>query len=446
MPYMNKNYIMPEEPQVINVSLNPMVTYQMPMIPFQQQPNFVYNVPQNIYQNPYQINNGPMYSNYMISNPMYPPPQIQTNDFNYPYAMNNYPLDIQQISPEFLNFNNNDQFYFQNNNDGNNLNNLMENNQNHPILINNNLYNYKKSVTSNNNNFSNTDDQSTKGNEKTNNIKNKWKIEESKIINEIKGKTIEKAPINDVFLGNNLKNNQGSEKGYNYKKIDGKIKNEWKIEDKNIKQENQWKKSKESQINPFKPQNCIKNDEILYKNDNNLRFSEERQTSNISRKKWGNDESSNLKEKIAEIQINKPTSFKNIDNSNNIGIKSVNFEINFDESQESTAPLSELFKNRKGKLLKKLEEQKNESKKEDKPEKCTIRTKEEILKQRKEMMKKPDFIQSKRPNNVSNEPTTDKQFFVETIEMKNFKKTKEPPVQVLERLALGIKPKVFIFD
>jgi hypothetical protein len=91
-----------------------------------------------------------------------------------------------------------------------------------------------------------------------------------------------------------------------------------------------------------------------------------------------------------------------------------------------------------------MEEQKFE-KKEDKKEKTVvnIRSKEEILRQRKEMMKKPDFIQSKVISTAGEQQIpAKKQFYIETIEMKNQKKIKDPPSHIMERLALGIKPKV----
>ncbi len=112
------------------------------------------------------------------------------------------------------------------------------------------------------------------------------------------------------------------------------------------------------------------------------------------------------------------------------------------EKSEGSLSLQEIFKRKKGNLLKKLEENKREKQEnqEEEVQRTTefkSRTKEEILKLRKEMMKKPNFLKK----TIKDEPL--KEEYQEEIE-KNTVKIDEKE-QLMQRLALGTKHKVFEF-
>ena len=115
----------------------------------------------------------------------------------------------------------------------------------------------------------------------------------------------------------------------------------------------------------------------------------------------------------------------------------------FEKSEEGLS-LQEIFKRKKGNLLKKLEENKRDKQEnqinQDEVQRTTefkARTKEEILKLRKEMMKKPSFLKK----------TIKEESLKEEIEQeieKNPVKIDETEL-LLQRLALGTKQKVFEF-
>jgi hypothetical protein len=75
----------------------------------------------------------------------------------------------------------------------------------------------------------------------------------------------------------------------------------------------------------------------------------------------------------------------------------------------------------------------------DFPEENRKRTKEEILLQRKEMMKRPDFLRNKTQANDNNQGGEPSGGSVRDPLKKN---SKEPNPELLERLALGKKTKV----
>ena len=91
-----------------------------------------------------------------------------------------------------------------------------------------------------------------------------------------------------------------------------------------------------------------------------------------------------------------------------------------EENPQKTEELSlaELFKRKKAKLAQKLDAKKDEKHEIKANIEYKARTKEELLKLRKEMMRKPDFLQ-KKPEQPS-----------ETL------------LELMQRLAMGIKPKV----
>lgn len=206
--------------------------------------------------------------------------------------------------------------------------------------------------------------------------------------------------------------------------------------------ENKQKSVKEASLNH---QNLEENFILKQKNQLSADQKENLKTKDPSRKKWKNENNNYVNEKPKHFEHIKQSikTFETIVNEKNQSnpLKSLNFEINFDENK--TNSLSEIFKNRKGNLMKKLEKKyKNDLKKEPAKEKPpNTRTKEEILKQRKEMMKKPDFIQTKPIVPIVEEERINS---INIIDLKNKKKGKEPPSYVLERLAQGIKPKVLI--
>lgn len=113
-------------------------------------------------------------------------------------------------------------------------------------------------------------------------------------------------------------------------------------------------------------------------------------------------------------------------------------ELNYQESsKEEGLSLAEIFRRKKGKLIQKMEENKHENKEEfsrQRTEEFKTRTKEEILKLRKEMMKKPNFLKkNEKIDDIKEETTSD------NVLRKN---EKEGTVELMERLALGIKTKV----
>lgn len=166
------------------------------------------------------------------------------------------------------------------------------------------------------------------------------------------------------------------------------------------------------------------------------------QNTQQNRKKWGKT-NTNSPQKV-KTPVNNANSQNSMNNLNETNKNPINFEITFDEkNKKEPSSLAELFKSRKGDLLKKMERNKNEIKTQEKKEKLPL-TKEEILKQRKEMMKKPEFIHSK-PINPPEETLIQKNCFMDNIDMKTNKKNKLPPSELLSRLAMGIKPKVLIY-
>jgi len=100
-----------------------------------------------------------------------------------------------------------------------------------------------------------------------------------------------------------------------------------------------------------------------------------------------------------------------------------------EENPQKTEELSlaELFKRKKAKLAQKLDAKKDEKHEIKANIEYKARTKEELLKLRKEMMRKPDFLQKK--------PEQPSETLLETVE--NSKK-----LELMQRLAMGIKPKV----
>lgn len=118
-------------------------------------------------------------------------------------------------------------------------------------------------------------------------------------------------------------------------------------------------------------------------------------------------------------------------------------EENFDESQGNYS-LAELFRKKKAKMLNRMEENKEKLLESQKNEDFKSRTKEELLKLRKEMMKKPSIL--KKPQE-KNEETDKKQESICEKRTDSFTKDKNQtnaPADLMERLALGIKAKVKI--
>ena len=102
-----------------------------------------------------------------------------------------------------------------------------------------------------------------------------------------------------------------------------------------------------------------------------------------------------------------------------------------------------MFKRNKKNLIEKYEQKspvKVDTSKEDKPK----RTKEDILKKRKEIMKYERPTSKVKFTEMNTEETeTSKRFERTTISESNISKTgKEPSSMILERLAMGVKPKV----
>jgi len=427
-----------EEPPVINLSFDPIMAYQMPILP-PAQSNFPYNynVHQNMFPNQSQINNMPFYNN--IPNNGYYNYPIQVNDPSFFVPQMMYPQEMIQMNnffPEYQNLNG--QIY-----QGNNFMNSLENNSSHtPVIINNNLYNYENEPQIKNveKQFENRYpyEKITKNNFTKNQNNNQEQLEENysrntkineKINSNLALEISKKNSPKDIFPKKSAKNEDQN------KSPNLSINDEFGDQKKNCP------------LEPIKKNNLIdifaKNHEIINSNKNLVQDCEK--SNNQTRKKWGQE-----KEQLTQKEKNKALDLKKQEtialnfneDQQKKPVKSINFEINFDD--ETSAPLSEIFKNRKNKLLRKMEEQKFE-KKEDKKEKTVvnIRSKEEILRQRKEMMKKPDFIQSKVISTAGEQQIpAKKQFYIETIEMKNQKKIKDPPSHIMERLALGIKPKV----
>ncbi|EAR94554.2 hypothetical protein TTHERM_00046590 (macronuclear) [Tetrahymena thermophila SB210] len=117
---------------------------------------------------------------------------------------------------------------------------------------------------------------------------------------------------------------------------------------------------------------------------------------------------------------------------------------------EGQASLADLFKKKKADLAKKYElEQQQRAQRSDTQEPKKERTKEDILKQRKEMMKRPDFLKNK--NSTSQEESSiNDQYNSQKSEQRGYmtsfhdpsKKVKEPPQELMDRLANGTKVKV----
>lgn len=111
------------------------------------------------------------------------------------------------------------------------------------------------------------------------------------------------------------------------------------------------------------------------------------------------------------------------------------FEALDDGSQEEQGQsLAEIFKRKKAKMLEKLESKKQETHEKAASSEYKARTKEEILRLRKEMMKKPEFL-NKKLNENTEEKNEEKQ-----------KNTSNGPIdkktELMQRLAMGVKPKV----
>ncbi|KAL4511905.1 hypothetical protein ABPG72_012750 [Tetrahymena utriculariae] len=117
---------------------------------------------------------------------------------------------------------------------------------------------------------------------------------------------------------------------------------------------------------------------------------------------------------------------------------------------EGQASLAELFKKKKADLAKKYElEQQQRAQRSETQEPKKERTKEEILKQRKEMMKRPDFLKNKNSTSQEESSINEHQSFQKSEQrgyMTSFhdpsKKIKEPPQELMDRLANGTKAKV----
>ncbi|KAL4471674.1 hypothetical protein ABPG74_008567 [Tetrahymena malaccensis] len=119
-------------------------------------------------------------------------------------------------------------------------------------------------------------------------------------------------------------------------------------------------------------------------------------------------------------------------------------------SGEGQASLAELFKKKKADLAKKYElEQQQRAQRTETQEPKKERTKEDILKQRKEMMKRPDFLKNKYSTSQE-ESSINEQQNSQKSEQRGFmtsfhdpsKKIKEPPQELMDRLANGTKAKV----
>ena len=131
------------------------------------------------------------------------------------------------------------------------------------------------------------------------------------------------------------------------------------------------------------------------------------------------------------INDNKPYK-ANIDNDKRDNTYNKIYDIPVEGDNNEGLSLAEIFKRKKGGLLKKLEENKKDKHEEGgKNDEFKERTKEEILKLRKEMMKKPNFLKKKEEINKQ----------VEIIAEENIVKDDEPN-ELMRRLAMGIKQKV----
>ena len=154
--------------------------------------------------------------------------------------------------------------------------------------------------------------------------------------------------------------------------------------------------------------------------------------SNFNRENFENTakESNNEEFLSLEKQINQDKKTI-ISNENKIEPK---FEVLDDETQEQGQSLAEIFKRKKAKMLEKLESKKQETQEKAASSEYIARTKEEILRLRKEMMKKPEFL-NKKSNETAVEKKEDRQ-----------KNTTNEPIdkktELMQRLAMGVKPKV----
>ena len=104
----------------------------------------------------------------------------------------------------------------------------------------------------------------------------------------------------------------------------------------------------------------------------------------------------------------------------------LNFDLNSDQAKPAPASLADAFKERRRNLVERVAK-----KEENKPEEVKVRTKEEILQQRKEMMKSKI---KKKPNTQSMGQLL--------VVSETTKSSKGPKPNLLERLAAGKKPDI----
>lgn len=405
------------------------------------QPNFSYNFnfpAPNPYPNQLPFANNPFLMSNYPNNPYYNFPMQMNNDPNYfspNFPQMIYPQEPINFSNDFQQINYTNGNFYHNNQMGTNMN--MKNYTN----VNNTRMNNFHNNTPLENNFMEKQQNNNFFERKTQNIPNQSenypnKFEDNRNYDQNQNqqdfKTNRTNPnriLKDVF---SKKANENHEKSQNLSINDEFDENTNNKKSHNIPLET---KAKNQLQDIFAKRNS---------EANSLKIEEKSQ-----RKKWGQEKeptTPNQKNKDFPEKTGKKSEFSILNSkipekSNKIPTKSINFEINFDEN--ANVPLSEIFKNRKGKLMKKMEGQKQEKKEEKIEKPSNLRTKEEILKQRKEMMKKPEFLISKPIGEENNQILPlKKQFYVEAVDLKNEKKSKEPPAHILERLAMGIKPKV----
>lgn len=114
-----------------------------------------------------------------------------------------------------------------------------------------------------------------------------------------------------------------------------------------------------------------------------------------------------------------------------------------EENQEGLS-LAELFRRKKAKLAEKLDENRGKKDETQRNEEFKSKTKEELAKLRKDMMKKPNFLKKKEENHLENDkeqakPNEQKNDF-ENKDVKD-----DPRRELMERLALGGKVKVYLY-
>lgn len=201
--------------------------------------------------------------------------------------------------------------------------------------------------------------------------------------------------------------------------------------------------------NDFPQEKAHKLLEKFLGNDN---FSKEKEENFVDSKE------SSLKKEAPQNLIVQQTPLKNTESDLSYSISQIKspflekedtFTQEKEENQEGLS-LAELFRRKKSKLAEKLDDNRGKKDETQRNEEFKAKTKEELAKLRKDMMKKPNFLKKKEETHQENDPkkaeTNKENFFSENKDIKD-----DPRKELMERLALGGKVKVlkkliFILD